>query len=116
MIIKSIDSVEQVPVNMDGAVGAKVQVLIGPKDQAPTMAMRIFELAPSGHTPYHDHAFEHEVMILEGDIAVVTPDGDISVKPGDVMLVMPNETHQFKNCSNTENAKFMCLVPVAYQP
>lgn len=115
MIIKSQDQVQQVAVDMEGAVGAKVQVLLGPEDHAPTMAMRIFELAPQGHTPYHSHAFEHEVMILDGDIAVVTPQGDVPVKPGDVMLVMPKETHQFKNCSDTKHARFMCLVPIAYQ-
>lgn len=115
MIIKSQDQVEQKPVQMDGVVGAKVQVMLGPADQAPTMAMRIFELAPKGHTPFHSHSFEHEVMILSGEIAVVTLEGDISVKPGDVLLVMPNETHQFKNCSDTDPAKFMCLVPIAYQ-
>ena len=116
MIIKSQDQVRQMPVTMDGAVGAKVQVLLGPADHAPTMAMRIFELAPKGHTPYHCHAFEHEVMILAGDLAVVTPEGDTPVKPGDVMLVMPDEMHQFKNRSDSQNARFMCLVPIAYQP
>ena len=116
MIVKRPDQVEQVPVDMEGAVGAKVQVLLGPADDAPTMAMRIFELAPQGHTPYHAHDFEHEVMILEGDIAVVTPEGDIPVQPGDVMLVMPQDTHQFKNRSDAKPAKFMCLVPIAYQP
>ena len=115
MIIKTQDQVQQVPVNMEGAVGAKVQVLLGPADNAPTMAMRIFELDPNGHTPYHSHAFEHEVMILAGDLAVVTPQGDTPVKPGDIMLVMPDEMHQFKNCSDTQNARFMCLVPIAYQ-
>jgi quercetin dioxygenase-like cupin family protein len=115
MIIKQQGQVQQVPVEMEGAVGARVQVLLGPADKAPTMAMRIFELAPKGHTPYHSHAFEHEVMILTGDIAVVTPEGDIPVKPGDVMLVMPDEMHQFKNGSDTDTAKFMCMVPIAYQ-
>ncbi len=116
MIIKSQDQVNQVPVEMEGAEGARVQVLFGPSDNAPTMAMRVFELSPNGHTPYHQHAFEHEVMILEGDIAVTTPEGNITVKPTDVLLIMPNEMHQFKNCSDTQIARFMCLVPIAYQP
>jgi quercetin dioxygenase-like cupin family protein len=115
MIVKSQDQVPQVPVAMEGAENVKVQVMLGPADHAPSTAMRIFELAPNGHTPYHTHAFEHEVMILTGSIAVITPGGDIPVKPGDVVLVMPNEMHQFKNCSDTQIAKFMCLVPVAYQ-
>ena len=103
------------PVTMEGASGVKVQVVLGPDDNAPTMAMRIFELAPNGHTPYHDHPFEHEIIILEGAVAVVTPKGDIPVSPGDTLLVMPGETHQFKNCSETDCAKFICFVPIAYQ-
>ena len=76
---------------MEGAVGAKVQVLLGPDDKAPTMAMRVFELAANGHTPYHSHDFEHEVMILTGDLAVVTPQGDNPVKPGDVFFMTPHK-------------------------
>jgi quercetin dioxygenase-like cupin family protein len=34
---------------------------------------------------------------------------------GDVLLVMPGEIHQFKNLSDTQPARMMCLVPVAYQ-
>lgn len=115
MIIKNIDQVPAVDVNMEGAKDVQVRVLFGPADHAPTFAMRVFELAPSGHTPFHTHAFEHEAMLLDGDIAVVTEDGDRPLQKGDVLLVAPNDPHQFKNRSDTESARFMCLVPIAYQ-
>ena len=115
MLIKSPNEVKQVPVTLEGAADVKVQVFLGPGDKAPTMALRIFELGPGGHTPYHDHPFEHEVMILDGDIMTRSPDGDTPVSPGEVLLIMPGERHQFRNRSATSTARFMCLVPIAYQ-
>jgi quercetin dioxygenase-like cupin family protein len=115
MIIKNMQQVAAQPVAMEGAKDVTVRVLIGPKDEAPTFAMRLFELAPGGHTPYHDHDFEHEVIILEGDIAVVTAYGPKTLQKNDVLLVAPNEQHQFKNLSVNAPARFICLVPIAYQ-
>jgi len=115
MMIKNMQQVPAQPVVMDGAKDVTVRVLIGPQDHAPTFAMRLFELAPGGHTPFHTHGFEHEVIILGGDIAVITEQGPTPVKKGDVLLVAPNELHQFKNQSDKLPAQFICLVPIAYQ-
>ncbi|MHC4854976.1 MAG: cupin domain-containing protein [Planctomycetota bacterium] len=115
MLIKNIDQVPLQDVNMEGAKDVKVRVLFGPADNAPTFAMRVFELAPAGHTPFHAHPFEHEAVLLDGDIAVVTEDGDRPLKQGDVIFMPPDEKHQFKNCSDTKPASFMCLVPIEYQ-
>lgn len=115
MILKKMLDVPAEPVRMEGAEGVTVRVLFGPDDNAPTVAMRLFELAPGGHTPFHAHGFEHEVIVLEGDIAMVTPDGDKLLVANDVVLVMPDEKHRFKNRSDTAPARFICLVPIAYQ-
>ena len=115
MIIKNIDQVLLQDVNMEGAKDVKVRVLFGPADNAPTFAMRVFEMAGGGHTPFHTHPFEHEAVLLDGDIAIVTEEGNRPLQKGDVILVPPDEKHQFKNLSETESARFMCLVPIAYQ-
>lgn len=115
MIIKKINDVPLQDVTMEGAKDVKVRVVLGPADNAPTFAMRVFELAPGGHTPMHVHPFEHEAMVLAGDIAAVTDDGDKPLDQGDVLLIAPNEKHQFKNRSTTTSARFMCLVPIEYQ-
>ena len=115
MIIKNIDEVPLQDVNMEGAKDVKVRVLFGPADDAPTFAMRVFELAGGGHTPFHTHSFEHEAMLLDGDIAVVSEDSETPLKKGDVLLMPPDEKHQFKNLSDTKDARFMCLVPIEYQ-
>jgi quercetin dioxygenase-like cupin family protein len=115
MIIKKLSDTAATPVQMDGAKDVAVRVIFGPDDKAPTFAMRIFELDGGGHTPFHTHPFEHEAVILSGEVAVVTETGPKPLKVGDMALVMPNEQHQFKNLSETQKASFMCLVPIAYQ-
>ena len=115
MIVKNIDDVARQDVNMDGARDVKVRVVFGPADSAPNFAMRVFELAPGGHTPFHSHPFEHEAVILEGRIASVSSAGTTEHKVNDALLIFPGEEHQFRNLSADKAAKFMCLVPVAYQ-
>ena len=115
MLIKKRDDVPLQDVTMDGARDVKVRVVFGPDDKAPTFAMRIFELAPGGHTPFHTHPFEHEAVVLEGDIAAVSESGETPLDQGDMLLIAADETHQFKNRSKTNPASFMCLVPIQYQ-
>ena len=67
MIVKKIAEVEAVPVQMEGAKDVSVQVLFGPKDAAPTFALRQFEIAVGGHTPFHKHPFEHEVVVMKAN-------------------------------------------------
>jgi len=115
MQIKKVKDVPATQVDMDGAKDVRVRVLFGPKDGAPTFAMRIFEIDKDGHTPFHEHPFEHEVMVLEGELAVVTQEGQIPIAPGDVLMVLPGEKHQFRNLSSKAPARMLCLVPVEYQ-
>ena len=43
----------------DGLRCAAKRLLIGPADDSPLMALRIFTLEPGGHTPRHRHSWEH---------------------------------------------------------
>lgn len=110
MIIKSIQTVPLEPVEMQGAKDAQVRWLISEKDGAPTFAMRLFELAPGGHTPHHTHCFEHEVFIVEGSGTAVGADGERPFTVGDVIFVPADEMHQFRNTSGGV-CKFLCLIP-----
>ena len=115
MIIKKMFQVPAQPVVMEGAKAVTVRVLFGPQDKAPTFAMRLFEVAPGGHTPFHAHDFEHQVIVLDGDIAIVTADGQTPLHPNDVVMVAPGQQHQFKNRSVQSAARFISLVPIACQ-
>lgn len=51
----------------EGAKNMRIRWLITKKDGAENFAMRLFEVEPNGYTPWHQHDWEHEVFILEGE-------------------------------------------------
>lgn len=95
----------------EGASKLKVRWLITEEMGAPNFAMRLFEMQPKGHSPFHSHPWEHEVFVLEGDGLVVSEEGEKKFRTGDAILILPNEKHQFRN-NGEKILKFLCLVPV----
>ena len=51
----------------EGASKLRVRLLITKEMGAKNFAMRLFEMEPGGYSPFHTHAWEHEVFILEGE-------------------------------------------------
>ena len=111
MDIKRVEDVPANAVEVDGASGVQIQWLVGAEDRPEHFYMRLFILQPGGHTPQHDHRWEHEVFVLEGEGTVVTADGEQRIGRSSVIHVRPGETHQFCN-SGDRPLKFLCLVPV----
>ena len=99
---------------MDGVKDCQYQVAVSKRDGAPTFAMRIFEVAPGGHTPHHHHPYEHEVYVMEGAGSVWKEGQEVSIKPGDILYIPADEKHQFKNTGSAP-FKFMCLIPAQFQ-
>ena len=112
MKVNHYQQIESQAVDMEGAEGCRVRWLIGENDKAPNFAMRQFEVAPGGHTPRHQHPYEHEVFVLEGEGMVLEGDRQHPLRTGDVVYVQPDEVHQFRNTSD-QPLKFLCLVPNA---
>lgn len=110
MKIESIESHEQREVEMEGATGAKMRMLIGPNDGAGNFHMRQFEVAPGGHTPHHAHDYEHEILILGGQGVAKSADGERTFSTGDVIFVPAGEKHQFVN-NGSDPLTFICLIP-----
>ena len=110
MKIQPIKAHPQDVVMMEGAVGARMRMLIGPAEGADNFHMRHFEVEPEGCTPHHQHDYEHEILVFRGEGTARTESGDRPIKAGDVIYVPPNETHQFCNSSN-EPIEFICLIP-----
>jgi quercetin dioxygenase-like cupin family protein len=110
MKVKHSEDVESNVVDMEGAAGCSVRQLVGPKDGAPSFAMRQFVVQPGGHTPRHFHDYEHEVYVLEGNGEVYEGDVAHPLKQGDVIFVQPNDVHQFRNTGEAP-MKFLCLIP-----
>ncbi|MDY0151174.1 MAG: cupin domain-containing protein [Candidatus Cloacimonas sp.] len=104
------DQVELEPVYAEGAEGAEIRWLIAQRDGAPNFAMRMFEVSPGGHTPFHQHEWEHELYVLAGKGALVLENGETPFGVNDVMYVDPNMMHAFKN-TGEETLKFLCMIP-----
>jgi quercetin dioxygenase-like cupin family protein len=110
MKVNHYEEVETQPVHMDDARGCRVRWLLGERDGAPNFAMRQFEVAPGGYTPRHSHPYEHEVFVLDGEGIVMEGDRRHALGPGTVILVKPDEVHQFLNTGDRP-LKFLCLIP-----
>ena len=88
----------------------KVRWLISKKDGAENFAMRLFEVKPGGHSPLHQHDWEHEVFILEGHGVAFDKVHEVPFKQGDIFFIKPMEWHQLVN-TGKETLKFLCLIP-----
>lgn len=95
----------------EGVKDTKLRWLISKKDGAENFAMRLFEVKPGGNTPLHQHPWEHEVFILEGNGEARDKETKKPFKEGDVFFVKPNEWHQFVN-TGKDTLKFLCLIPI----
>jgi quercetin dioxygenase-like cupin family protein len=99
------------PLDKEGAQGVKVRWLIDERRGARNFAMRVFELAPGGHTPFHKHDYEHEVFVMQGKGTLKLDGEERPLVPGDIVWAPPGEMHQFANAGG-EPFFFMCLIPI----
>ena len=115
MKIISLDEVKKDKVNMEGAEGAWKQVPLSREDGAPVYSYRVFTVVPGGHTPYHQHPYEHMNYIIDGVGALVNEKGEEQpIKAGDFALVMPDEKHQYRN-KGDRPLKLICGVPKEFE-
>ena len=111
MIIKQDASVETSTVKMEGAAGVTMGIPIGVGDGSLNMIMRLFSIAPGGHTPYHTHDYEHLVRVISGKGTVLDANGIAhELSAGHSVFVAPNEKHQFCN-GGGEVFEFTCTIP-----
>ena len=115
MHITSLEHIAKTIPNMQGASGVTKQVPISKEQGTPNFSVRVFTIAPGGHTPFHNHPFEHLNYIIEGEGVLVSQDRENVIKKGDFALVLPNETHQYKNTSKNKPLVLMCAVPKEYE-
>ena len=116
MKVTNLNETDKVQLIMEGAANAHKQVPISKNDGSPLYSFRVFTLEPNGHTPYHQHPFEHLNYIIEGKGVAVTESGEeLEINKGDFVLVHPNEKHQYKNKSTSDSFIFICAVPKEYE-
>ena len=98
------------PVGEENASGLTVRWAISEKDGAPNFSMRVIEVEPAGHSPYHKHPWEHEVFILEGSGFLIQGEKKLPFTKGDVIFIPPDQEHQLRNSSEA-TLEFICLIP-----
>ena len=103
------DVTEEIPDEED-VKDTTIRWLITKEDGAENFAMRLFEIQPGGHTPLHQHDWEHEVFIVKGSGEIHDKTTGYPFKQGDVVFVKPMEWHQFVN-TGKEVLQFICVIP-----
>lgn len=111
MKLANSNDIPKKPVEVDGAKDVAMRLLIGKPDNAPTFAMRMFEVQPGGQTPLHTHPHEHEVFVLDGHGVVVCKGETSPIGSEDVILMPGGTEHCFKNTSDVP-LRFLCMVPI----
>ncbi len=111
MRVKRFDDVPEREVEVEGARGVRIRVLISPGDGAPNFVMRMFTIQPGGCTPYHTHSWEHEVFVLSGSGEARQGEKTYPLEKGSVVLVLPWEEHNFRNTGD-EPLVFLCSIPI----
>ena len=76
--------------------------------------LRKFTIKKNGHTPFHKHAWEHEIYVSKGNGLLQYKKEKKFLKSklseGIVIYIKPFETHQFLNNSK-KDFEFLCIVP-----
>jgi len=115
MHLTRLADIEKIKPDMKGAKDIYKQIPISGKDGSPNFSFRVFTVEPGGHTPLHNHPFEHLNYVIEGSGTVVNGKEERDLKKGDFVLIMPGEMHQYKNVSGSQSLLLLCAVPKEYE-
>jgi quercetin dioxygenase-like cupin family protein len=72
--------------------------------------MRVIEFEPGAVFETHNHPYEHEIFVLEGEGVAHTADGEFTMQPGIALYVPPDEPHGYRNTGD-EPLRFICVIP-----
>ncbi|MEJ7845057.1 MAG: cupin domain-containing protein [Acidimicrobiales bacterium] len=88
-------------VQFDTPVGNRTAPLASPATgAADVLAIRQHQ-APGGSTPLHRKSTEALIVVLDGAIAVGTPDESTDLAPGDSAIVAAGDLHQIRTTGST---------------
>lgn len=90
--------------------GITIRWAIGRPEGAPRFAMRVIEFAPGAVFPRHQHPYEHEIFVLEGEGVAQGPEGEAPMRPGVALYIPPDEPHGYRNIG-AEMLRFICVIP-----
>ena len=115
MYITNLGKISKIKPDMEGAEGVYKQLPISKESGTPTFSFRVFTIEPGGHTPHHNHPFEHINYVIEGSGILICEGQEYDIEKGDFAMVLPGETHQYRNKSKSEPLIMICAVPKEYE-
>jgi quercetin dioxygenase-like cupin family protein len=110
MPVRKYADVEEAQVTWGDAVGVSKKIPIGKTEGWEGYTLRVFRIAPGGHTPKHLHDWEHVNYVISGRGRLTMGDVDHEIAEKDFALVPPNTGHQFQNPYD-KDLEFICIVP-----
>jgi quercetin dioxygenase-like cupin family protein len=115
MAIHKYSEIALSPVEMDGVIGTSMANVIGADQGWANHTLRVFRIEPGGHTPRHQHAWEHINFVITGRGRLRLGDVVREIGAKDFAVVPGHTEHQFENPFD-EPFEFICIVPnSAYQ-
>jgi quercetin dioxygenase-like cupin family protein len=110
MPVRKYADIEEVRLTLDDAVGVTKKVAIGKKEGWADYTLRVFKIAPGGHTPKHQHDWEHINYVISGRGRLTLAGTEHEIVKKDFAFVPPNTLHQFRNPYD-QDLEFICIVP-----
>jgi len=106
MLSRDYREVPTDPVSEDIAI----RWVIGRSEGAPNFTMRVIEFAPGAVFARHQHPYEHEIFVLDGEGLAEGPEGEVAMRPGVALYVPPDESHGYRN-TGEGTLRFICVIP-----
>jgi quercetin dioxygenase-like cupin family protein len=80
MYITRLNKTKKTTSTLEGAKSVYKQIPLSSKDGVPTFSFRVFTIEPGGHTPFHQHRFEHMNYVMNGEGILVAEDREHELK------------------------------------
>lgn len=110
MPLKNVFDLQPEKVDVDGAIDVGMRVMLSEADGAPNFNLRVFDVKPGGNTPKHEHPYEHEIFILEGEGEMLL-EGEIrKISKYDTALIPASTRHTIVN-TGSSLLRLICIVP-----
>jgi quercetin dioxygenase-like cupin family protein len=105
-LVKKASEVEE----MDLEGGGKIRWLITHRDGADKFSMRLVRIPKGKNSPDHEHDYEHEMFIIEGDGEAILDNKKIPVGKDSFLFIPGGVHHTIKAISDLV---IICMIPIS---
>lgn len=110
MAVKKYTELKLDDISSDDVDRTAMTNVIGAPDGWNSHTLRVFRIEPGGHTPRHQHDWEHVNYCISGKAQLRIGDTVTEFGRRDFAFIPPNTQHQFTN-PFSDPVEFICIVP-----